>query len=173
MFSPAGSRQPKLLHIYGRGAQDYQVVCRPPGPGLGVVKTYLAQLYAWEIEVEGVTLLLGGWWLEAAARGVLASIPLVNVEPLMGITGEEGTDWDSQDEVERINREEEARQKEEDLRRKGEEGEALESVQTKLEDISVEAGEIEQIMQKALENMEKTKNLVKLIEEENKNSEHF
>ena len=150
-----------------------QVVCRPPGPGLGVVKTYLAQLYGWEIEVEGVTLLLGGWWLEAAARGRLASLPVVNVEPLMGIMGEEGTDWDSQEEVERINSEEEARQREEDLRRKDEENEALESVQTKLEDISVEAVEIEQIMQKALENMEKTKNLVKLIEEENKNSEHF
>ena len=87
--------------------------------------------------------------------------------------GEEGTDWDSQEEVERINSEEEARQREEDLRRKDEENEALESVQTKLEDISVEAVEIEQIMQKALENMEKTKNLVKLIEEENKKSEHF
>ena len=75
--------------------------------------------------------------------------------------------------MERINSEEEARQREEDLRRKDEENEALESVQTKLEDISVEAVEIEQIMQKALENMEKTKNLVKLIEEENKKSEHF
>ena len=173
MSVPAGSRQPKLLHIYGRGAQDYQVVCRPPGPGLGVVKTYLPQLYAWEIEVEGVTLLLGGWWLEAAARGRLDSLPVVNLEPLMGIMGEEGTDWDSQEEVERINSEEEARQREEDLRRKDEENEALESVQTKLEDISVEAVEIEQIMQKALENMEKTKNLVKLIEEENKLSENF
>lgn len=120
-----------------------------------------------------MTLLLGGWWLEAAARGRLASLPVVNLEPLMGIMGEEGTDWDSQEEVERINSEEEARQREEDLRRKDEENEALESVQTKLEDISVEAVEIEQIMQKALENMEKTKNLVKLIEEENKKSEHF
>ena len=123
--------------------------------------------------MEGVTLLLGGWWLEAAARGRLASLPVVNLEPLMGILEEEGTDWDSQEEVERINSEEEARQREEDLRRKDEENEALESVQTKLEDISVEAVEIEQIMQKALENMEKTKNLVKLIEEENKKSEHF
>ena len=123
--------------------------------------------------MEGVTLLLGGWWLEAAGRGRLASLPVVNLEPLMGIMGEEGTDWDSQEEVERINSEEEARQREEDLRRKDEENEALESVQTKLEDISVEAVEIEQIMQKALENMEKTKNLVKLIEEENKKSEHF
>ena len=149
------------------------MVCRPPGPGRGEVRAYLPPLYGWELQLEGVTLLLGGWWLEAAARGLLASIPLVNVEPLMGILGEEGTDWDSQEEVERINSEEEARQREEDLRRKDEENEALESVQTKLEDISVEAGEIEHIMQKALENMEKTKNLVKLIEEENKNTEHF
>ena len=149
------------------------MVCRPPGPGRGEVRAYIPPLYGWELQLEGVTLLLGGWWLEAAARGHLASLPLVNLEPTMGILGEEGTDWDSQDEVERINREEEVSQKEEDMRRKDDENEALESVQTKLEDISVEAEEIEEIMQRALENMEKTKNLVKLIEEENKHSEHF
>ena len=33
-----GSRQPSLLHVYGNTAQEFQVVCRPPGPGRGTVK---------------------------------------------------------------------------------------------------------------------------------------
>ena len=100
-----GSRQPSLRHVFSPvTAQEFQVVCRPPGPGRGTVKVshllhvtgvsegcrvlcsrvtcppctvlyctllqgYLPALFAWELEIEGVTLLLGGWWLETAARG--------------------------------------------------------------------------------------------------------
>ena len=148
-------------------------MCRPPGPGRGEVKSYLAPLYGWELEVEGVTLLLGGWWSEAAKRGRLTYLPVVNDDPVMGVVEGGETIWDNPELVDRINREEEARQKEEDMKRKEEESEALESVQTKLDDISVDAEEIEIIMKKALENMEKTKNLVKMIEEENQHSKHF
>ena len=34
-----------------------------------LLQGYLPALFAWELEIEGVTLLLGGWWLETAARG--------------------------------------------------------------------------------------------------------
>ena len=149
------------------------MVCRPPGPGRGEVRSYLPPLYGWEIQVEGVTLLLGGWWLEAAQRGNLTSIPVINEDPVMGFVEDGQTVWDDPDQVQRINREEEAKRKEDDMRKKDEENEALESVQTKLEDISIDAEEIEQIMQKALANMEKTRNLVEKIEEENKHTEHF
>ena len=37
----------------------------------------------WELRVEGVSMLLGAWWLAAAARGKLASLPLTNTEPVM------------------------------------------------------------------------------------------
>ena len=149
------------------------MVCRPPGPGRGEVRAYLPPLYGWELQLEGVTLLLGGWWLEAAQRGSLLSLPVVNEDPVMGFLQGGETVWDDPDQVERINREEEQRQKEDEMKRKDEENEALESVQTKLDDISEDAEEIEQIMQKALANMEKTKNLVQMIEEENKDSKHF
>ena len=36
-----GSRQPSLLHVYGNTAQEFQVVCRPPGPGRGSVKAWI------------------------------------------------------------------------------------------------------------------------------------
>ena len=32
----------------------------------------------WELKVEGVSMLLGGWWLQAAQRG-----QLVNMDPVM------------------------------------------------------------------------------------------
>ena len=34
-----------------------------------LLQGYLPALFAWELEIEGVPLLLGGWWLETAARG--------------------------------------------------------------------------------------------------------
>jgi hypothetical protein len=87
-----GSRQPKLLHVYGRsgGAEPWQVVCRPPGPGEGTVQQYDAALSGWELTIEGVTLLLGGWWLEAAARGRLDTLPVINLSPSLGLQGEAG-----------------------------------------------------------------------------------
>ena len=113
MLPCPGSRQPSLRHIFSPiTAQEFQVVCRPPGPGRGTVKVshlphtvtthqewvfsapgiparpvlyctvlyctvlycallqgYLPALFAWELEIEGVALLLGGWWLDTAARG--------------------------------------------------------------------------------------------------------
>ena len=35
----------------------------------------------WDLTVEGVSMLLGYWWLQAAQRGNLETIPLVNVSP--------------------------------------------------------------------------------------------
>ena len=45
-------------------------------------------LYAWEIEIEGVTLLLGGWWLKTAKTGAMEMIPVINIDPQMGFLGE-------------------------------------------------------------------------------------
>ena len=39
-----GSRQPSLLHVYGNTAQEFQVVCRPPGPGRGSVKVWIVDI---------------------------------------------------------------------------------------------------------------------------------
>ena len=80
-----------------------KVVCRPPGPGHGTVEEYDPVLSGWEItvrwgsfsimtliimtlfivlpQIEGVTLLLGGWWLEAAKRGGPDTLPVINLSP--------------------------------------------------------------------------------------------
>ena len=34
-------------------------------------------------QIEGVSMLLGGWWLSMAAHGLVESIPVINAEPLM------------------------------------------------------------------------------------------
>ena len=34
-------------------------------------------------QIEGVSMLLGGWWLSMAAQGLVESIPVINAEPLM------------------------------------------------------------------------------------------
>ena len=47
--------------------------------GEGRVVRYCTTQRAWELEVEGVKMLLGYWWLEAAARGVLPFLPIVNI----------------------------------------------------------------------------------------------
>ena len=47
--------------------------------GEGRVVRYCTTQRAWELEVEGVKMLLGYWWLEAAARGALPFLPIVNI----------------------------------------------------------------------------------------------
>jgi len=79
-----GSKQPRLRHIYGKGAQDYEEVFQKPGPGEGVVGRYIKMLSAWELKIEGVTMLLGRWWLKAAERGQMDSIPVMNIQPVIG-----------------------------------------------------------------------------------------
>ena len=42
---------------------------RQPGPGEGSVVRYSPKNGGWELKVEGVSMLLGTWWLETAVRG--------------------------------------------------------------------------------------------------------
>ena len=35
------------------------------------------------LKIEGVSMLLGGWWLSMAAQGLVENIPVINTEPLM------------------------------------------------------------------------------------------
>ena len=37
----------------------------------------------WYLNIGGVFTLLGGWWLEAAQRGNLDTLPVINMEPVM------------------------------------------------------------------------------------------
>ena len=51
--------------------------------GLGRVISYSPTTRAWELEVEGVKMLLGYWWLEDCARGGPAYCPVLNCKPVM------------------------------------------------------------------------------------------
>ena len=51
--------------------------------GLGRVISYSPTTRAWELEVEGVKMLLGYWWLEGCARGGPAYCPVLNCKPVM------------------------------------------------------------------------------------------
>ena len=55
---------------------------RQPGAGEGSVVRYSPKHGGWDLKIDGVMMLLGGWWLEAASRGQLASIPVINMDPI-------------------------------------------------------------------------------------------
>lgn len=76
-----GSKQRAYLHIGSNKAVKHGDSVRQPGPGHGHVVRYSHSQCGWLLEVEGVSMLLGGWWLEAAARGQVESVPVINMEP--------------------------------------------------------------------------------------------
>jgi len=76
-----GAKQPGYLHIGSARPVTYRGSVRHPGPGQGRVIRYSQSQCAWQLEVEGVSMLLGGWWLEAAVRGEVASVPVINIDP--------------------------------------------------------------------------------------------
>jgi len=75
-----GAKQPVYMHIGAKEPHVYRGQVRQPGPGEGHVVRYSPKQGGWELQVEGVSMLLGGWWVEAAMRGKVNTIPVVNVE---------------------------------------------------------------------------------------------
>ena len=75
-----GARQPLFLHI-GADRRQGRREGRQPGPGRGRVEGFCTSKAAWDLRVEGVAMLLGGWWLQAAVRGSLDTIPVININP--------------------------------------------------------------------------------------------
>ena len=78
-----GAKQPGYLHIGSNTPIQHRGVVRQPGPGHGRVVRYSQSQGGWLLEVEGVSMLLGGWWLETAARGLVEFVPVINMEPQM------------------------------------------------------------------------------------------
>ena len=71
----------------GQSEHYMELICtrgsvRQPGAGEGSVVRYSPKHGGWDIKIDGVMMLLGGWWLEAASRGQLASIPVINMDPI-------------------------------------------------------------------------------------------
>lgn len=77
-----GAKQPIYLHIGAKRSHRYRGELRAKGPGHGVVKRWSKRTVGIDLEIEGVHMLLGQWWVEAAQRGGPRSIPVVNLEPV-------------------------------------------------------------------------------------------
>ena len=75
-----GARQPCYLHIGGK-SRKYKGEKRVAGPGHGKVLARNELSCAFELEVEGAKMKLGLWWLEAAMRGGVEYLPIVNINP--------------------------------------------------------------------------------------------
>merc|ERR1712188_82422 len=65
-----GAQQPGMMHIGVKAKGVGHVVCRHV-PSCSFV-----------LSIEGVSMKLGIWWLEAAARGGPAVLPVVNQKPI-------------------------------------------------------------------------------------------
>ena len=74
-----GAGQPSRAHIGGGELVREGGRVSRRASGEGRVVRYCTTQRAWELEIEGVKMLLGYWWLEAAARGVLPFLPIVNI----------------------------------------------------------------------------------------------
>ena len=78
-----GAKQPVYLHIGSKEPHVYRGSVRQPGPGEGHVVRYSPKHGGWELQIEGVSMMLGGWWLQAALKGKLDTIPIINLDPVV------------------------------------------------------------------------------------------
>jgi NAD-dependent SIR2 family protein deacetylase len=77
-----GAKQPMFMHIGGRKPITTNGVTRQPGVGLGSVVSRNEDTACFVLDVEGVQMRLGIWWLEAALRGGPDVLPIVNQRPI-------------------------------------------------------------------------------------------
>eukprot|EP00927_Polykrikos_kofoidii_P002631 TRINITY_DN11057_c0_g1_i1.p1 TRINITY_DN11057_c0_g1~~TRINITY_DN11057_c0_g1_i1.p1 ORF type:complete len:722 (-),score=123.71 TRINITY_DN11057_c0_g1_i1:293-2278(-) len=76
-----GARQPQYMHIGASKPVNYDGQTRQPGIGLGTVTKRDKKTDAFLLEIEGAQMRLGIWWLDAAARGGVEALPIVNQRP--------------------------------------------------------------------------------------------
>merc|ERR1711881_649834 len=76
-----GARQPQYLHIGAEKAVKYKGQTRAPAEGRGIVVSRDEDSASFILQIEGEKMRLGIWWLEAAARGAVEALPLVNQRP--------------------------------------------------------------------------------------------
>jgi hypothetical protein len=77
-----GARQPQYMHIGASKSFTYKGVTREPGVGLGSVVRRDEPSSSFLLNIEGVQMRLGMWWLDSAMRGALERLPLVNEKPV-------------------------------------------------------------------------------------------
>lgn len=77
-----GARQPQFMHIGASKPVTVKGVTNKNGVGLGVVIRRDEGTASFGLQIEGATMRLGIWWLEAAARGGPDVLPVVNQNPI-------------------------------------------------------------------------------------------
>ena len=78
-----GAKQPGFMHIGASGTE--KVNGRYPGPGHGKVMRRDDVRVAYQLQIEGVRMSLGQWWIDAAQRGGPPTLPIVNINPVVVI----------------------------------------------------------------------------------------
>ena len=76
-----GAMQPTQMHIGAAEPVVVRGVRRQPAPGNGVVLRRDEPSSSFKLNIEGCPFSLGLWWLDAAARGAVAQLPVVNIKP--------------------------------------------------------------------------------------------
>jgi hypothetical protein len=73
------------MHIGAtRAVRARDGVLRQPAPGHGCVVRRCDATGSFDLQIEGVQMRLGIWWLDSAMRGGAAQLPLVNLSPEFG-----------------------------------------------------------------------------------------
>ena len=78
-----GAEQPNTIHIGAKPGQKYRgkKMLRAPAAGTGVVEERSERTGQIKMRVSGANLNLGIWWLDAARRGALPTLPIINRVP--------------------------------------------------------------------------------------------
>jgi len=76
-----GAQHPQYMHIGADNSVVHQGITRQPREGFGKVVRRNAALSCFILQVEGVEMCLGIWWLEAAVKGSVEVLPVVNQVP--------------------------------------------------------------------------------------------
>jgi len=76
-----GAKQPQFMHIGAKEAFTHKGKTTQPGPGLGSVNCRDEETASVMLTIEGAQMRLGLWWLDAAIRGALEVLPVVNQNP--------------------------------------------------------------------------------------------
>ena len=76
-----GAQQPQYMHIGAKKAITIKGETRHPAVGNGRVASRCDKSCSFVLNIEGVQMRLGIWWLESAMRGAVDVLPVVNKEP--------------------------------------------------------------------------------------------
>ena len=77
-----GAKQPAYMHIGAKKPIVVKGETRQPGVGVGTVLNRCNTTCSFILQIEGVQMRLGIWWLESATRGGVSHLPIVNRDPV-------------------------------------------------------------------------------------------